>query len=81
MTRGVTNQDQMTSVSNYAQNVGGMYSMMNNERHQMKADIAKPQALSAPKQSNQHFQRRTDEASSEMFANSKTTSNAYNKKK
>jgi hypothetical protein len=46
----------------------------------MKADIEKPQAQSEPKQSNKHFQRRTDEETSEMYEKSKTTSNAYNKK-
>ncbi len=37
MARGITNQEQMTSVSNYAQNMGSMYSMMNNERMAVKS--------------------------------------------
>lgn len=88
MVRAVTNEAQMTSVSNYAQNIGSMYSHMNQERQVVKSSV-QGQSLSMPsaiamaprQQAMQHFQRRTDEASSEMFSNSKTNSRAFQKKK
>ena len=42
MARGATNIEQITSVSNYAMNVGGMYQRMNNDRLQMKEEMSRP---------------------------------------
>lgn len=88
MLKNVQNHEQVEALSNYAGNMSNMYQQMNQQRHMERASpaFAMPMArppgssgaamLSAPIRSKQ-----SDEMSSNVYSNSRITSNQFQKKK
>ena len=87
MVKNVQNQDQMQAVSNYSHSMGGMYSMIKEQRTVVKSRGGAepmPMMMAMPRGSAgtqiQSRVKQSDEMSSNVYANTRINSRKFQKK-
>ena len=86
MVKNVQNQDQMQAVSNYSHSMGGMYSMIKEQRTVVKSrGGAEPNMMMAMPRGSAGTQiqsrvKQSDEMSSNVYANTRINSRKFQKK-